>query len=156
MGFLIPKNWQQFQHYKHRNPPWIRLYRGLLDDRDFQCLPIASMALAPMLWLIASEHPDGVFDGSAENLSFRLRWKISDIEKGLKPLLDKGFMLICDIDASTLLARRLRHAMPETETETETELKSPLVKGKVRRKKKEKPNHTENGIANEIFAGGMT
>ena len=35
-------------------------------------LPIASKAIAPMLWLLASESKDGVFDGSLDELVFRL------------------------------------------------------------------------------------
>ena len=26
------KNWGEFQHYKKRNPPWIKLHKKLLDD----------------------------------------------------------------------------------------------------------------------------
>ena len=26
------KNWSKFQHYKNRNPPWIRLHVEILDD----------------------------------------------------------------------------------------------------------------------------
>jgi hypothetical protein len=32
---LIPKNWGKFQHYKDRCPPWIKLHRDLLNDREF-------------------------------------------------------------------------------------------------------------------------
>jgi len=32
------KNWHKFQHYKHRNPPWIKLHRGLLDDPEWFAL----------------------------------------------------------------------------------------------------------------------
>ena len=53
--FLTPKNWHAFQHYNKRNPPWIKLHRALLDDYEFSQLPVESRALAPMLWLIASE-----------------------------------------------------------------------------------------------------
>ncbi len=62
---LQPKNWAVFQHYKDRCPPWIKLHRDLLNDRSYMRLPIASKALAPMLWLLASESKDGVFDGSS-------------------------------------------------------------------------------------------
>ena len=69
---LQPKNWAVFQHYKDRCPPWIKLHRDLLNDRVFMRLPIASKAIAPMLWLLASESKDGVFDGSLDELIFRL------------------------------------------------------------------------------------
>ena len=116
---LIPKNWKSFQHYKDRNPPWVKLHKTLLDDRDFSRLPIASKALAPMLWLLASESKDGIFDGSVEEIAFRLRWSEKDVTAGLKPLIDKGLFSI----ASGVLADCYQDARPETETETETETK---------------------------------
>ena len=113
---LRPKNWDKFQHYKDRCPPWIKLHRDLLNDREFACLPLASKALAPLLWLLASESKDGAFDASVDELVFRLRFKASDVESGLKPLIDKGFFIV----ASGVLAECLQSAIPETERETET------------------------------------
>ena len=49
---IRPKNWHSFQHYKDRDPTWIKLHKKLLDDYEFQSLPLASRALAPMLWLL--------------------------------------------------------------------------------------------------------
>jgi hypothetical protein len=114
---LQPKNWATFQHYKDRCPPWIKLHRDLLINREFVCLPIASKALAPMLWLLASEAKDGVFDASLDELMFRLHITEKEYRDGLKPLIDKGFF----INASTTLAESLQQAIPETETETERE-----------------------------------
>lgn len=111
------KNWRTFQHYTGRRPPWIKLQKTLLDDMDFQCLPIASKALAPMLWLLASENAEGKIDCDVQALAWRLRWPVKDITDGLTPLIDKGFL----IDASNTLAGCLQDAMPETEGEGETE-----------------------------------
>jgi hypothetical protein len=144
---LVPKSWTSFQHYKNRKPPWIKLHRTLLDDRQFQRLPLSSRALAPMLWLLAAESVDGVFDANVEELAFRLRTPGDEIQAGLGPLLDAGFFVlqaheagatlaVCDQVASTVLASRLQPdsamrsdrkqlASPETETETETEKKKP-------------------------------
>lgn len=113
---LKPKNWAHFQHYKDRCPPWIKLHRDLLNNRDFMRLPLASKALAPMLWLLASESKDGAFDGSLDELVFRLHITPKEYEDGLKPLLDKGFF----ISDGVMLAPRLQNAIPETETEVET------------------------------------
>ena len=117
---LIPKNWAKFQHYKDRCPPWIKLHRDLLNNRDFICLPTASKALAPLMWLLASESKDGIFDASIEELEFRLRMPPSEIKIGIKSLIEKGFF----IDADTMLAPCLQDAIPERETERETETKT--------------------------------
>jgi hypothetical protein len=72
-----------------------------------------------MLWLLASEAKDGRFDGGSKALAFRLRMEPKEVENALEPLILKGFFL----DASAMLAGRLRDATPETETERE---KSPV------------------------------
>ena len=115
--FLKPKNWEKFQHYRDRCPPWIKLHRDLLNDRAYMNLPIASKAIAPLLWLLASESKDGSFNAASDELAFRLRIASKDIESGLKPLIDNGFF----VDASTMLAPCLQLAIPERETERETE-----------------------------------
>ena len=114
---LQPKNWGTFQHYKDRCPPWIKLHRDLLINREFMCLPLASKAIAPLLWLLACESKDGVFDASIDELQFRLHLSSKDISDGLKPLIDKGFFTI----ASGVLAECLQVATPERETEAERE-----------------------------------
>lgn len=92
-------------------------------------LPLASKALAPFFWLLASESKgsEGTFDASTENLVFRLHISVKEIEHGRKHLIENGFF----IDASKCLqhaSKCLQHARPErereTEEETETELNS--------------------------------
>ena len=106
---LIPKNWANFQHYKHRSPPWIKLHKNLLDDMEYQRLPVASKALAPMLWLLASESNDGVIHRSPEEIAFRLRMTEKDVINAIKPLIKIGFF----IDADSMLATRLQDATTE-------------------------------------------
>ena len=114
---LVVKNWADFQHYKDRSPPWIKLHRGLLDDDEFHCLPDASRALAPMLWLLASESEDGSIETELPKLAFRLRTTPDLLSAALKPLVDNGFI----VDASNVLATCKPAAIPETEGETEEE-----------------------------------
>jgi hypothetical protein len=80
-------------------------------------LPIASKAIAPMLWLLASESKDGVFDGSLDELVFRLHITPKEYQDGVKPLIDNDFFIL----VSGVLAERKQVAIPETETETEGE-----------------------------------
>lgn len=120
---LIPKNWENFQHYRDRNPLWIKLHKNLLDDRKFQSLPVAARALAPMLWLIASESPEGVFNGDISELAFRLRDTEKNIAVSLDTLIKAGFFLVVQ-PASNLLAEpeqvaSLEKRREETEKETE-------------------------------------
>jgi hypothetical protein len=118
---LCIKNWAKFQHYKHRKPPWIRLYRDLLDSLEFHSLPLASRALAPMLWLLASDTVEGCIEYDPEQIAFRLRMSTDELSGALEPLLIKGFVSL----ASNTLAPCKQHAIPEGETERETETKKP-------------------------------
>lgn len=120
---LTPKNWSTFQHYRDRCPPWIKLHRDLLNDRAFIMLPTASKALAPLMWLLASESKDGSFDASIEELEFRLRMPADEIRVGIKALLNSGLFL----NASTMLAPCLQDAIPEREGETEREAERELI-----------------------------
>jgi hypothetical protein len=117
---LTPKNWSEFQHYKDRSPSWIKLHRQILDDYDFACLPVASKALAPMLWLLASEYEDGVIDASLEKLAFRFRMTTQEVAEALNPLVEASFFAV-DQDASKPLADRKRDACLEKEKEKEKE-----------------------------------
>ena len=122
---LQPKNWAVFQHYKDRCPPWIKLHRDLLNDRAYMRLPIASKAIAPMLWLLASESKDGVFDGSLDELVFRLHITKKEYQDGIKPLIDNDFFVL----VSGVLAERKQSAIPETEGETEKETETDTPEG---------------------------
>ena len=122
---LTPRDWNEFQHYRERCPPWIKLHRNLLNSREFMCLPLAGKALAPLLWLLASEHKDGTFDASIDELVFRLRMDESDIIAGLKCLIDKGFMILasgelaeCLRDDSNMLAQRERQRQSERQSQS--------------------------------------
>lgn len=121
---IVPKDWREFQHYKDRSPPWIRLHKKLLDNYEFHCLPVASRALAPMLWLLASDSIDGFIEASPEKLAFRLRQTEKEVTAALRPLIDNGFFVV-DQGDSSVLADRKQSAVPETEAEalqrTETE-----------------------------------
>jgi len=139
---LQPKNWAIFQHYKDRCPPWIKLHRDLLNDRAFMRLPIASKAIAPMLWLLASESKDGVFDGSLDELVFRLHISPKEYQDGVKPLIDNDFFIL----VSGVLAERKQVAIPETETETETE-----TEGETETKKKATIVATPIGVSNSVW-----
>ncbi len=111
------KNWAKFQHYTGRRPPWIKLYRDLLDNYEFMSLSLASKALAPLCWLLASESDDGSFDGEIDRLAFRLRVDSKALAECLNELIEKGFIE----GASVVLAECRQLATPETERETETE-----------------------------------
>lgn len=56
MAYISIRNWEKYQHYKDRNPPWIKCYTHLLDDDDFLDLSMSERALWIMLLLRASRN----------------------------------------------------------------------------------------------------
>jgi hypothetical protein len=77
------KDWAKFQHFKDRKPPWIKLYRDILDDIQWHELCGEDAKLLVMLWLIASEN-EGELPPLKE-VAFRLRIT----EKSLKTTVSK-------------------------------------------------------------------
>lgn len=83
------RNWREYQHYdpgKRAAPPWIRLYRKVLDDQEWYALSGDAAKMLVMLWLLAAE-ADGQLPNSIPRLSFRLRATEQSIIKHLPALL---------------------------------------------------------------------
>lgn len=104
------KNWAQFQHFKDRRPPWVKLYRDLLDDMEWHELDAKAAKALVMFWLIASES-DGALPDS-KKLAFRLRVsekECLDIVSKLSHWLEQ--------DDISVISERYQDGPPETETE---------------------------------------
>jgi hypothetical protein len=118
------KNWSKHQHFKDRTPPWIKLYREILDDPDWHELDGDSAKVLISLWLIASEDDShlGLLP-DARRLAFRLRIKESQLNQYLTKL--KHWLIQDDIkqisDGYQLDAPERAGEETETETETETD-----------------------------------
>lgn len=117
---LRPKNWDRFQHYKDRSPPWIKLHRDVLNDRAFMLLAPATRGVVVLLWLLASESDDGAFDGDPDEIAFRLRITPKEAKSAIDQALQIGFLSRCEHDASNVPAT----CSSETEGETEREVQS--------------------------------
>ena len=111
------KNWTKFQHFKDRRPPWVKLYRDILDDLEWHELdPLAAKVLV-MLWLIASENNGRIPDN--KTLAFRLRLtevKTKEIIIKLSHWLEQ--------DDITTISEQYQSDSTERETETETKTKT--------------------------------
>lgn len=120
------KNFEKFQHYKDRSPPWIKLYNELLDDYAFGTLPDATKFHLIAIWLLASR--------SENRIPYDPAWVARRINAGgavdLDVLVRSGFIVpdqaLPDVeqDASAPPAKRLSREREETEGERETEADS--------------------------------
>jgi hypothetical protein len=113
MTFSI-KNWAKFQHFKDRRPPWVKLYRDLLDDMEWHKLDPKAAKMLVSLWLIASEF-EGVLPG-VSTLAFRMRTTEKDVTDCVSKL--SHWLIQSDI---TPISDGYQTDTPETETEGETE-----------------------------------
>lgn len=119
-GFLKVRNWETFQHYKNRNPPWIKLATDTFQNYDFGRLQDASKLLAICIWTLAARSEVGE-SGSIPN---DLDWIKSQCglgseitKKNMQELIDKGFMFL----DSNALADCKQNACLEGEGEAEAE-----------------------------------
>ena len=109
------RNWKKFQHFKDRKPPWVKLYRDILDDLDWHELDATASKVLIMCWLIASED-DGRLP-PVKTLAFRLRMS----EKQTNDCLNKLSHWLEQDDISVISDRYQSDSL-ETETETEKEV----------------------------------
>lgn len=116
------KDFAKLQHFKDRTPPWVKLYRDILDDPDWHELAPEVAKVLVMLWVIASE--DETKKGllpEDKKLAFRLR--IS--EKNLRNILSQLSHWLLQVDI-TPISEGYQSDAPERageETETETRQK---------------------------------
>lgn len=120
------RNWDKFQHYRDRTPPWIKLATDTFQNYEFSCLHDASKLLALCIWTLAARSMDGSVPADFEWI--KRQGNLSDFVgiDNLKELIDSGFLL----DASSVLAscypsRARGEAETEAEGETEAELPKP-------------------------------
>jgi hypothetical protein len=109
------KNWEKHQHFKDRRPPWVKLYRDLLENPDWHYLSGDDAKLLVALWLIASE--DETKTGllpDVKRIAFRLRSTEKLINQQLTRLSE--WLIHDDIN---VISERYQVVSPETETETE-------------------------------------
>lgn len=114
--FITIKNFEKFQHYKDRNPPWIKLYNDLLDDYNFARLQDASKLHLILLWLLASRS-DNRIPADEKWIAARIN---ATSKVNLQELISNGFISVIE-DDSDLLADSQQSACLEREGETETD-----------------------------------
>jgi len=102
------RNWKRFQHYKGRNPPWIKLYNSLLDDYEFQALTELTQRHAFHLMLLASNTGNRIpFDPTWVAKRINARSKVDMVV-----LITCGFLEGYNNDAKIMLAERFHTATP--------------------------------------------
>jgi hypothetical protein len=114
MEYFRVTNWDQYQHYKDRDPTWIKLYARLLDDYAFATLPDNGKWHLIGIFLLASKQGNRIpGDPRWVRKKIAARTRVD-----LESLLEAGFI---EEDASTPRAPGGQGAIPEKESREEAE-----------------------------------
>jgi hypothetical protein len=60
MTTIAVKNWERFQHYKDRDPPWIKLYRDLLTSEPWVLGTDLSRLIQVAITLLAARYQNAI------------------------------------------------------------------------------------------------
>jgi hypothetical protein len=100
--------WEKYQHYKDRSPPWIKLYRSLLTSETWILCDDASRVLAIACMVIASTTDNKI----PCDPKYMKRVAYLNDEPNYEHLLRCNFIQLVD-DASNMLASCYQDAIPE-------------------------------------------
>jgi hypothetical protein len=128
-GYIYVVDWERFQHYKDRRPPWIKLYVDLLSNDEWLALEPADKVLLQTIWMLTALHGHGRVIAVLSQLQAAANLPLSNRYQGLERLKDAGFIEVraskgASEPASTMQA-------PETETDAETETEGPKAETSV-------------------------
>ena len=104
------KNWEEYQHYRDRNPPWIKLYGRILTSKDWVVLSDESRLHMVVCMVLASDN----FGYIPDDPAFIQRRAYLSKPPDLKPLIESGFLESAPnaskmlADASKMLSQRQR------------------------------------------------
>lgn len=122
MAYYRIKNWERFQHYKDRNPPWIKLHRDLLASETWVSVDDASRVLAIACMLLAAATDNRIPD----NPRYVQRVAYLSGLPDFGPLVEIGFLeLLTDqgvaVDSSEMLADASKVQAPASASAQEAE-----------------------------------
>jgi hypothetical protein len=118
------KNWSIYQHYKDRNPPWIKLHTDIFQNYKFSKLSDASKLLAICYMTLAARSKTGEIPCDIEWVKSQCGLGNNITINNTKELIDIDFIE----DASNLLASCKQNASLEREREREGEKKEKINK----------------------------
>lgn len=97
MRYLTVKNWSEFQHYKNRNPPWIKLHRAIVDDYAFTTLKDRTKAHLLMIWILAAG-AEGKVPHDAKFIASRIG---ANEPLDIEAIIEAGFLIADDAPETT-------------------------------------------------------
>jgi hypothetical protein len=90
LAYFAIKNYERYQHYKDRNPPWIKLYRDFISDYELRQLSPEARLMYIGCLILASETLNRVphdYDYLTQRLGFPITYDL------ITTLFTSGFLL---------------------------------------------------------------
>lgn len=115
MEYFRIKGWDQYQHYKDRSPPWIKLHKSILTSRTWVAMDDQSRVLAIACMLLAADTDNKI----PLDPVYVQRVAYLNHEPDFAPLLKNDFIEIIEEEGETLARASKPLAIRTTETETE-------------------------------------
>jgi hypothetical protein len=146
--FISLVNWEKLQHYKDRNPPWIKLHQEVLTSRMWVTGDDASRSLAIACMLLASRTGNKI----PLDPGYIKRVAYLNQEPDFTPLVEAQFLQIVeDAQNASILhsSASTVHANARPETETEGEKRQ-------RREEKKKPSAAASAAPAPTLAAIIT
>lgn len=98
-------NWNRYQHYRTRRPPWVKFYVGFNEDTEH--LPACARLLAALLFCVAANKENRI-PNDPRWIAAEVSMPLRDVRNGLDALLADEFLR--PSTAEDLAARRSRRA----------------------------------------------
>lgn len=134
------ENWEEFQHYKHRNPAWIKLHGALLSNYEYRTLKDGEKLLLLSLWMLRSRISHDIPNDPAyigEITAIKGKPK-------LQALIDKGFVT-CYQDASSMLSIEKRSAKKQCAPVEKSREEKSRVEERIYMSENDSPENEEKG-----------
>lgn len=113
MEYFSVRNWKKHQHYKHRNPPWIRIYNDLLGKGKFMRLS-PEYRYAYMAILLLASRCNNKIDYDEKFVAQQIGVESIDLS-----ILEDANFIVKIQPVTKTLAPCTQNVTTETETETE-------------------------------------
>ena len=116
-------NWREFQHYKDREPPWIKLHRRLLQKPEWRKINGSAAKLLVDVWMLAAgaETEAGELQYSLVDLAYIVRRHPDAVLRDLEMLTAAGFLAISPQMLAAASNGELHAPQRRGETEAEGE-----------------------------------
>lgn len=110
--------WREFQHYKDREPPWIKLHRKLIHKPGWRRLRGSAAKLLVDVWVLAAGNKEGELDMGIADIAYHVRRPVPAVLIDLRSLAECGFL---EVGKQMLADASVGQASADPETETEAE-----------------------------------